>query len=1303
MPLAGPLLTQLSKEKTGWRAKIPMLQDNQQRPESAAAPPSPSTPRTSSSAHVQITSSFSLGRPGSTRTSSSPSQSRLPQLLPQPTLQQLQQRHDHRKTLSVGYTPLQSNSVLHRQRVDGVEMEYASKGQDTRLLSLFQKARSQTPFSRATPASSPSLSTGRRVPSPKHQSPATPQSPSRICRGVFSESGQPIDFVDSRQELIQYLRVKAEETRLELLALEQLERDVIEQDDRGDRDDRDDRDNILPPFLLQPSSMISPTDNINQRLSSRLPVIHQRNENSKLMQRDCVTEYDHRQSVSFQYSPANQLLQYNQQPQQRPFQRLLMQPPAKPAVGSQVSLTQPLSRIQPEQVSRRSQGTINCALSPSSPYSSTSPLISPLSGKAVVLARVNTQARSVADSAFLESKQQSSRVKDWGPALKVAGSYKEFEAPDDYASDDNLRDVTLSEMMQRHLALLSDSDELYSGHSSNNQGSRQENDSESEDGWHQADMTFTDRTYHFVSMLEHDYDHLKVKNQEVPSLLAETIPENDFGDISFRTCAELESTAHGNISSSMQERHQRSFQLPAVAPQEGAVTNEFLKSLQPQPLSPENQRFTFGNQQSTFAPATNTTMANTLSGHPLPLPASIITTRGRFQQTPQQQPKLDDRTSAQHQPRAGQAVSWSPSTSLGAAKFSSQSSLASASWSDVGTPDSVYYSARENLMDSVQAEGSPKPPSPVIASMALSRYQPLDMIIIRPAKAAVRSPTDEDSLSWSSPSPTLSIESNRSTSSSWSWYWPSPSYHSRSNSPTPYFFDELRTKHGQVHSSKRLKARLPFTLQNASTLSERAPPLGGAHIKSRSMSSLIKHRNGWLGFQALDVRMVASGRCHIVVVTRSNQVFSCWENDEENSNYANDDNSMKKAGVSEMEETLGRKTKAQIDPTFLPELVQIQEDVDTLPFKIVKIACSDSATFLLTENGILWGWGSFKDAAGRRVGLLSQKSASRPIQICSQQIKDIVCGRNHILILSFSGEVISWGANDHGQLGRSISSVSGTSTSQEQQDFDLSPHFIETLPWRIVGIGAGKLSSFAWDEEKLYGWGDNTYGQLGRAPASNVTTTRIKEQYPKDASAKSCSEQKVIVESPREISLHWKGKSIRQVQGGERHTVILMMSGLVIAMGNDDFGQLGIASPPSSSLSLSSFPNSALTPGSPWLSAKAPACEKTESVDSTLSDKSKTRLFPALVRIGPGMKEICCGDFHTVICSDSGQMFIWGLGYVGVLAIHNLRSLDETLSKTDMRFGGNKVSVASVVETARKVVAVSTMRSGIAIALVSSN
>ncbi|KAG0369457.1 hypothetical protein BGZ54_009881 [Gamsiella multidivaricata] len=797
-------------------------------------------------------------------------------------------------------------------------------------------------------------------------------------------------------------------------------------------------------------------------------------------------------------------------------------------------------------------------------------------------------------------------------------------------------------MMQRHLALLSDSDELYSGHSSNNQGSRQENDSESEDGWHQADMTFTDRTYHFVSMLEHDYDHLKVKNQEVPSLLAETIPENDFGDISFRTCAELESTAHGNISSSMQERHQRSFQLPAVAPQEGAVTNEFLKSLQPQPLSPENQRFTFGNQQSTFAPATNTTMANTLSGHPLPLPASIITTRGRFQQTPQQQPKLDDRTSAQHQPRAGQAVSWSPSTSLGAAKFSSQSSLASASWSDVGTPDSVYYSARENLMDSVQAEGSPKPPSPVIASMALSRYQPLDMIIIRPAKAA-------------------------------------------------------------VHSSKRLKARLPFTLQNASTLSERAPPLGGAHIKSRSMSSLIKHRNGWLGFQALDVRMVASGRCHIVVVTRSNQVFSCWENDEENSNYANDDNSMKKAGVSEMEETLGRKTKAQIDPTFLPELVQIQEDVDTLPFKIVKIACSDSATFLLTENGILWGWGSFKDAAGRRVGLLSQKSASRPIQICSQQIKDIVCGRNHILILSFSGEVISWGANDHGQLGRSISSVSGTSTSQEQQDFDLSPHFIETLPWRIVGIGAGKLSSFAWDEEKLYGWGDNTYGQLGRAPASNVTTTRIKEQYPKDASAKSCSEQKVIVESPREISLHWKGKSIRQVQGGERHTVILMMSGLVIAMGNDDFGQLGIASPPSSSLSLSSFPNSALTPGSPWLSAKAPACEKTESVDSTLSDKSKTRLFPALVRIGPGMKEICCGDFHTVICSDSGQMFIWGLGYVGVLAIHNLRSLDETLSKTDMRFGGNKVSVASVVETARKVVAVSTMRSGIAIALVSSN
>ncbi|KAF9991024.1 hypothetical protein BGZ75_007209 [Mortierella antarctica] len=459
--------------------------------------------------------------------------------------------------------------------------------------------------------------------------------------------------------------------------------------------------------------------------------------------------------------------------------------------------------------------------------------------------------------------------------------------------------------------------------------------------------------------------------------------------------------------------------------------------------------------------------------------------------------------------------------------------------------------------------------------------------------------------------------------------------------------------------------------------------------------------------------LCSDGQNHIVAVMQDNQVYSCWESsDNDNDGEGRGDRAISDAqpGDSEMEGTLGRcvtvgaGTGFAQDTAAQPGLVQLQGQ-DTLPSRVVKVVCSDRATFLMTENGDLWGWGTFKDTQGNAIGLIGNKTAPRPILICPQSVEDVVCGRNHVLILSNLGDVISWGANDRGQLGRQVNSLSSPNA---QFASDLAPFFIAGLPSRILGIGAGKVCSFAWDKERLYGWGDNTFGQLGALPARSIRT-RTQQDSGAPAPCQLEKDDGAIVSRPRGLSIHWKGKSIKQVQGGAQHTVILTFSGLVMTIGNNDFGQLGVSSPPSPSSSLPVSPQdssgsdtSAISSPRETMHASGKKRERPGSPSSATS-KSTVRLFPALVRIGQGVKEISCGDHHTATCGHGGEMYLWGQGYDGILSIHSSLGKQGRGHTSSGNVSPIPLALSSVRDRARKVVAVSTMRRGVSIALVSNS
>ncbi|KAF9202672.1 E3 ISG15--protein ligase herc5 [Haplosporangium sp. Z 27] len=1206
----------------------------------------------------------------------------------------------------------------------------------------------------------------------------------------------------TRQELLQYLRMEAEQTRLRLQAIEQLERDIHARED-GDSDSIDgDPEELISPYLQ--GSLSSPSEEqLTYPQSPSFSTIRHTTRKQPRTARSFTGQNNQTGVIRHRYS-ADQLppppqqeprqrQQQNQNPRHSQFSQQLYKRDhsaaqstisgncstefeksgamtSRPQYNKQASssgstsnsnitnLAGTKSRKIPEAKSRRqSYDGSSRVFSSSSPCSSLSPPISPLSPTIGDGLHESNRIHQSFSSATFRIHAQSNQIQDWNPELESPSPKDE-----DYSSEDSLlykcfgeqqedlRDVTLSDIMKRNLVMLSDSDEY----------DVEESQIEPESGdneLHVADMTFSNRTFQFMSKLEQDFD---TNIQGIPSLLTETIPENDFADMTFLTCTDptettdtqtmlvVKNTSESHVQSNQQDRHQQSTQLPpAHVPKELAL-DDFLKSLPPLPHSPNSKQppsdIQKQNLQSVTTAITSPTLTSSSSGNSgriVPLPTPIITSRERCQQIKHEKSRSSN-SQQQHQRRSPLRYSRSSAAIIGemSSPLTSASPLASTPWSNITTPlnsrgascrdlpsevstsSSVYSSAKEEFAQdhqfSVEHPGetrsmskntnilptslSQKPSRSISRLMSLSpRNQPLDMIIVRPANATQAS----GGLSPRSPLISATSEnSNKSIGSSWSWPWPKSKLHSKDNS-------SMISLNDQQSQSKSIRARIRSTLQSPDEV----------QIKSRSMSSLIKHQNGWLGFQALDVKLVASGRYHIVVITQSNQVYSCWETN----NDSVRDNLPEKASEQAIEETLGRDTRIQVqssfvqDTTYQPGMVRTQDDTsDIWPSNIIKVACSDNATFLLTECGDLWGWGFFEPS-------------SRPIQICKKRIKDVVCGRNHILILSFSGDVISWGANEHGQLGRPCPQATTTTptTSQgpsfdQKVGFDLSPYFIENLPTSIIGIGAGKLSSFAWDDEKLYGWGDNMFGQLGR-DVSPGAAINLKQNQLKGTAGSSISrtldisERQDIVTLPREIPLHWKGRSIKQIQGGERHTIILTLSGLVIAMGNDDFGQLGInsstsavnaatiTSPDTPTSSSSSSPTSlSSSDSSTWHESNTSS--RVDLAESTIA-KPKTRLFPALVRIGSGIKEIRCGDFHTVTCSDSGQMFTWGRGYDGIISIQDLRNQEQSIPQSSGGVGGcmeltgatkTMMSATSLVERTRRVAAISTMRDGISIALV---
>ncbi|WP_426748872.1 MopE-related protein [Myxococcus faecalis] len=186
------------------------------------------------------------------------------------------------------------------------------------------------------------------------------------------------------------------------------------------------------------------------------------------------------------------------------------------------------------------------------------------------------------------------------------------------------------------------------------------------------------------------------------------------------------------------------------------------------------------------------------------------------------------------------------------------------------------------------------------------------------------------------------------------------------------------------------------------------------------------------------------------------------------------------------------------------------------------VAAGAYHSLFLQKNGEVFAWGqnSVGQLGTGNTSTTPVASPTKPVGLPS--IKAIVAGQTHSLALDMDGTVWAWGKNDFGQVG--LGSTGG----------------LVTVPTRVSGLSGiqaisanGNFSLALGQDGRVWGWGQNASGQVGKGAVSTAEAT------------------------PRQVN---SLPTIRAIAAGHNHALALDADGKVWAWGKNDFGQLGTGS-----------------------------------------------------------------------------------------------------------------------------------------------
>lgn len=139
----------------------------------------------------------------------------------------------------------------------------------------------------------------------------------------------------------------------------------------------------------------------------------------------------------------------------------------------------------------------------------------------------------------------------------------------------------------------------------------------------------------------------------------------------------------------------------------------------------------------------------------------------------------------------------------------------------------------------------------------------------------------------------------------------------------------------------------------------------------------------------------------------------------------------------------------------------------SLRLDVKHVAAGDGASFAISANGTLYGWGT------NQYGYLAVGNdtlRAKPVESTSSvKFKQVAGGDVHVVGLAKNGAVYAWGWNWHGQLGIPGSGVKAT---------PVRVNLPKKTKFTQIAVG-GRHSLALSKKGEIYAWGENTYGAIG--------------------------------------------------------------------------------------------------------------------------------------------------------------------------------------------------------------------------------
>lgn len=350
--------------------------------------------------------------------------------------------------------------------------------------------------------------------------------------------------------------------------------------------------------------------------------------------------------------------------------------------------------------------------------------------------------------------------------------------------------------------------------------------------------------------------------------------------------------------------------------------------------------------------------------------------------------------------------------------------------------------------------------------------------------------------------------------------------------------------------------------------------------KNPKKTGRLRLNDAFLGPEKVGVVSIAVGGQHCAAITHDNKILTWGVNDK--GALGRDtkwEEPLKDADNDEVDMNSDSESDASDDSDDGPKggnpFESTPTAVDSKYFTkgtvFTGVACSDSATFAVTQDGKVYGWGMFRNEKGDSVFGQGIEEAHRPTHIKElNNITSLVCGDDFALALNTNGEVYAWGNNTVSQCGRKTCLPRGQSSGQ----VNLIPTTfgLGSKDNKIVSIYAGGCTGFAIAQNgELYSWGLNAAGQAG---VDGWIEKRILSKLKENEDLKHIPEEdhtddptmkwewkaeRDVLTAPT-IANQLKGYKIKELSVGAFHTLALTEDGDVVGFGKLSGESVGIPS-----------------------------------------------------------------------------------------------------------------------------------------------